>query len=117
MAVMLGMFVLVGCTTTEKQVYITKQIPTVQITPPAQTRPVKIRKIKIKIYDREKLETALADPEFRRIIGISESDYKAMINNYEEAIRYIETQAAVINYYERVFKELQTREIIKNEPV
>lgn len=112
-----ALLVLTGCTTTTQTKYVSVPAPTIQITEPSMPRPIQAKKFKIIVYDKEKMEQALADPNFRRVIGMSEQQYRTMIGNYDEAIRFIEAQAAVIDYYRNVIKELQDREIIKNESI
>lgn len=108
---------LAACTTTQKQIVVSKQAPEITIVTPAKPRPIKTEKVKIVVYDREALEKALQDPDFRRIIGMSEKDYRAISNNYAEAIRFIEAQTAVIEYYESVIQELKNRKIVEEKPI
>lgn len=104
-------------TTKDRPITVTRQTPETIIPPPPKPRPIITRKVKITVLDEEGIKALLADPNFRRIIGLSEKDYANLANNYQEAIRFIEAQGAIIEYYEKVIKELQERKLIKVENV
>lgn len=110
-AIFMTAAVLAGCASTGTRA-LPEPTPLLQISLPADPRPIRTRPVSLVVYDRAALEAALADPNFRRVIGMSETDYANVANNYQEAIRYIEQQAAIIQFYESIITELQTRNII-----
>lgn len=111
-AMTLAAFVLAGCQYKTQTIQVAKQVDQIQIITPEKPRAITTKKVDIVVFDRQKLEVALADPNFRRIIGMTDKDYAAISHNYNEAIRFINAQAAVIEYYERVLEELKKRNVV-----
>lgn len=52
----------------------------------------------------------LRDPNFRRVIGLSEQDYENLLFNINDSIRYIEIQNAIIEYYQTTLRDINTRD-------
>jgi hypothetical protein len=104
---------LVACNTTREPVTVSRIIENMEIIQPDQPRPITTRSVNLTVYDREALADALQDDGFRRIIGMSERDYANIAHNIQESIRFIQSQAATIEYYETVLRELRERNVIE----
>jgi hypothetical protein len=106
---------LAGCNTTNSMVVQTRTVENLDFVQPANPRPINTRPINLKVYDRDALEVAMLDPEFRRLIGMTEKDYANIAYNYQEAIRFIEAQSSTIQYYEEILNDLRNRNIVAEE--
>jgi len=61
------------------------------------------------VIDKERMIELLRDPNFRRIVGITEQDYENLLFNINDSIRYIQIQNAIIEYYQTTLRDINAR--------
>lgn len=97
--------VLTACSsTTGTNTFRGPQIPEVQ-----KPSPIITRNVNVEVIDKERMIELLRDPNFRRIVGISEQDYENLLFNINDSIRYIQIQNAIIEYYQTTLRDINAR--------
>ena len=109
--IMLPLILLIGlsaCSAPQSETIIVRTPnQEINIIPPQKPRPMKIEQIEVIVYDKERMFVEISNDTFKPFIAMSQEDFEDMLNNLSEANRYIQSQNAIITYYENTINDLK----------
>jgi PBP1b-binding outer membrane lipoprotein LpoB len=107
MAIALSALFLSACASQPERIIVRTPNQQLEIVAPATPRPPNIQEIQVDVYDKERIFEELTNNRFEPIIGMTPRNYEILLNNITESGRYIQSQQAIIRFYQNVISELQ----------
>lgn len=105
--ILLSIIFLTACSSQPERIIVRTPNQQLEIVAPAEPRPINIEEVKVDVYDKERIFEELSNNRFEPIIGMTPENYEIFLNNITESGRYIQSQRAIIQYYQNVIRDLR----------